>query len=127
MNKTYLIEFANGRRQKVTVPEDWKVTFGPAAAGVNKERNGYKMPLAIRFYESKEKQRAIFTDVVSFRDMSISIEEERVESKTKIGQMEIDGMRKNVNLNAHVRSWINPDDEDELNAPAISMGDFEID
>lgn len=108
--KTYLIEFASGKKQKVTVPEDWKVTFGPAAVGISKEaRMTNKIPLAIRFYEGNEKQRAIFTDVVNFRDMSIQIEEERIDVQQKEGYMECEGTRKGVTFQATSRQWVNPD------------------
>lgn len=121
----YLIEFENGKRRKVTVPASWKVTFGPAVVGADKVRTGtrYKMPMAIRFYESKDQQKAIFTDVISFRDLSIPIEEERITKQDKIGQMEIDGSRKNVNISTKVREWVNPDDLDSLNEPSKLIKD----
>lgn len=72
---TYLIEFKSGKRQKITVPSDWKVTFGPAAVGKSRTSpSDLKMPMALRFYENDKKQRAIFTDVKNFRDTSIKIE-----------------------------------------------------
>lgn len=108
--KVYLIEFENGRKQKVTIPANWKVTFGPAVPGVHKE-NGRRMPTAIRFYEDENRQRAIFTDVVSFRDMSIPIEEERVKVETKLGRMEVEGAYRTVNVKAEMREWVNPDKE----------------
>lgn len=107
---TYLIEFENGRRQKITVPSTWKVTFGPAARGSNGEKGmRQKMPLALRFYEAETKQRAIFTDVVCFRDVSIKIEEERVDVQQKDGFMECEGERKRVNFQATSKAWVNPD------------------
>jgi hypothetical protein len=108
--KTYLIEFENGKRQRITVPESWKVTFGPAARGTNKDKGlSRQMPLALRFYESDTKQRAIFTDVVSFRDVSIKIEEERVNTQQKDGFVECDGKRKGVTFQATSRQWVDPD------------------
>lgn len=73
--KTYLVEKRSGERVKITVPEDWKVTFGPIAVG---GRSGNSGSLALRFYESDTKQRAIFTGVESFRDLSIPVEIEEV-------------------------------------------------
>ena len=108
---TYLIEFKNGRRQKITVPKDWKVTFGPAAAGVNKKgMGGRDVPLALRFYENENRQRAIFTDVVYFRDTSIEIQEEKINTQQKDGFMECDGHRKGVTFQAISKEWINPDE-----------------
>lgn len=107
---TYLIEFGNGTRKRITVPSFWKVTFGPAAAGTAKP-TGYKtqMPLALRFYESPQLQRAIFTDVVSFRDTSIKVEDEIMEVKEKVGFIECDGVRKQTVFQAKTREWVNPD------------------
>jgi len=67
--KTYLIT-TRKEKLKITVPENYKVTFGPVAVG-NSARGG---SLALRFYESDTKQRAIFTDVLSFKDCSIPVE-----------------------------------------------------
>jgi len=108
--KTYLITHENGTRRKITVPADWKVTFGPAAKGLKHDgTRGLKIPLALRFYESDTKQRAIFTDVVSFRDTSIKIEEEKVRIQEKDGYTECEGVRQRTTFQAKVREWINPD------------------
>ncbi len=104
----YLIEFENKKRQRITVPSSWKVTFGPAAAGVNKNFSG-KIPLALRFYENESKQRAIFTDVIGFRDMSIKIEEERTNIQEKDAYVECEGKRKRTTLQAKTTEWVNPD------------------
>ena len=113
---TYLIEFKNGKRQRITVPSAWKVTFGPAARGTNSAKGlSREMPLALRFYENETKQRAIFTDVILFRDTSIKIEEERVDVQQKDGYVECEGHRKAVNFQATSKQWIDPD------APAKEM------
>lgn len=109
--KTYLVEFKNGTKQKITVPANWKVTFGPAAKGNRGDRTGLQMPLALRFYESEVKQRAIFTDVVSFRDTSINIEEMKIEIQEKEGYMECDGVKKKTTFQAKATSWVNPDND----------------
>lgn len=109
--KTYILDLENGKRRKVTVPANWKVTFGPAAVGIDKAAAGMgrKVPMALRFYENKENQRAIFTDVVSFRDSSINIEEEVVNTKIKEGFVEVDGVRKATSFSATTKEWMNPD------------------
>ena len=80
---TYLIEKGN-EKLRITVPKDWKVTFGPIVPGG--QRRGYdgSAPNCLRFYESNDKQRAIFTGVTSFRDTSIPVEKlhYKVESTT---------------------------------------------
>lgn len=113
---TYIISHKNGTKRKITVPSDWKVTFGPAVKGTrrgNSPGSNLQMPMALRFYESETKQRAIFTDVVDFRDASIKILEEKVEVKEKDGFMECEGVRKRTTFQATVKSWIDPDKEPE--------------
>lgn len=68
--RTYQIT-TNSERFRVTVPSDWKVTFGPVAPGVRGSGD-----LALRFWEQENKQRAIFRNVVSFRDLSIPFSRE---------------------------------------------------
>lgn len=125
-NRTYLLEMYDGSKRKITVPASWKVTFGPAAvprqSGVRGNSNAAgKMPLAIRFYETKDQQRAIFTDVINFRDMSIPILEERVEVKTKRGTLSVDGANRNVSMNATIKQWLNPDEESEEQNPLLDF------
>ena len=116
--KTYLIYHKDGSETQVDVPETWKVTFGPAAKGNHDSSNGrLQMPLALRFYENGEKQRAIFTDVVSFRDMSIPIRVKKRTTQEKDGYMECDGVRKQTRFQAVVEEWVNPD---ELQQKAIA-------
>jgi hypothetical protein len=108
--KIYLIQHKDGHRSRIKVPADWKVTFGPAAAGNHAGRdNRLQMPLALRFYEAQDKQRAIFTDVVSFRDLSISVEVEETKTQEKEGYVEYDGVRKRTTFQARTREWVNPD------------------
>lgn len=77
-----------------------------------------KIPLALRFYENDTKQRAIFTDVANFRDVSIKIEEEAIDIQQKDGYMECDGKRKGVTFQATSRQWIDPD-EPKQQFPAL--------
>lgn len=112
--KTYIITRDNGTRSRITVPEDWKVTFGPAARGNHRSSgsNNMKVPMALRFYESEKKQRAIFTDIVSFRDASIKMEDEKVRTEEKDGYTECEGVRKRTTFRATVKEWVDPDEED---------------
>ena len=120
--KTYIIVCEDKSKKRITVPANWKVTFGPAARGENagiKSGTHLKIPMALRFYETDTKQRAIFTDVVSFRDASIKIEEERTNVQEKEGYVECDGVRKKTVFSATVKEWINPD---SVNEPVIPTG-----
>lgn len=65
--RQYLIK-SSGETRIITIPESWKVTYGPVSPG-----SKYGDGNVLRVYESKEKQRAIFTNVVSFRDLSIPV------------------------------------------------------
>jgi hypothetical protein len=109
--KNYLIEKENGKRMRITVPANWKVTFGPAARGLDKSTNPqrYQMPLALRFYENETQQRAIFTDVKSFRDMSIPVMVEEIRTQEKDGHIEVEGKRKTTVFRATTKEWVDPD------------------
>ena len=123
-NRTYLLEMNDGSKRKITVPSAWKVTFGPAVVATrNTSTNKFsgRIPMAIRFYESKDQQRAIFTDVINFRDMSIPILEERVEVKTKRGTLSVDGANRNVSMNATIKQWLNPDEDNEEQNPLLDF------
>lgn len=123
--KTYLIEKEDGTRMKITVPADWKVTFGPAAKGTNHAPSGrqFKMPLALRFYESETKQRAIFTDVVSFRDLSIPVEVEKTDVQEKDGFTEVDGVRQRTTFQVKTKKWTDPDDISD-NTPKLPSSEI---
>ncbi len=104
---TYLIVHKDSTERKITVPSDWKVTFGPATAGFSKGTSGGPtVPLALRFYENEKKQRAIFTDVVSFRDLSIKTEVKKQTVQEKDGYMECDGQRKATTFRAVMEEWL---------------------
>ena len=107
--KTYILVHDDNTRKKITVPENWKVTFGPAAAGSNRgtnSTNNLKMPMALRFYEDEKHQRAIFTDVKSFMDSRIKIEEEIVSVQEKDGFVECDGVKKRTTFQAKTKEWV---------------------
>jgi len=58
-------------KMRVSIPEDWKITYGPVSPGAKGSYSGGAM--ALRVYEAETKQRALFTGVYSFRDMSLPI------------------------------------------------------
>lgn len=130
--KTILMNLKDGSKRKIIIPKDWKVTFGTLIPGgkteVNPERG-----LALRVYSgsTKEQQHAVFTDVVSFRDMSIVIEEEKIETKDQTAYVEVPGEgRQAVNVEAKIRTWVNPDDpqaprKEFVNLPRLGRaGDY---
>lgn len=68
--RTLLVE-CRGEKFKITIPADWKVTFGKAMQGRGYESDPDGREL--RIYECETKQRACFTGVRSFRDLSIQV------------------------------------------------------
>lgn len=67
----YLIEDDKGEFT-LDVPSTWKVTYGKLHAGARMEY-GRENGNVLRLYETKEKQRAVFLNVVRFRDMSLQM------------------------------------------------------
>lgn len=64
----YLVHYGGKQQDEIIeVPASWKITFGPLCPG-GRHNNGSSM-MAIRLYETKEKQRAVFTGVKSFRQL----------------------------------------------------------
>lgn len=105
--KTYFVERSNGRDQRVSVPSAWKVTFGPLTPG-SKDHASNGKP-CLRFYESNTQQRMVITDVVSFRDTWIKVEEKRISGKRQTLYRDTPDGRKDVVVEANVEEWVNPD------------------
>lgn len=109
---TYYVQRMDGNDQKVTVPASWKVTFGPIHPGKNGHDSGKP---ALRFYESNTKQRMVITNVMSFRDCSIKVEEKRVNVKQQtVSVREGDGM-KDVIMEGRIEEWVDPDKPQQRN------------
>ncbi len=72
--RTYEIVTAKGR-QRVTVPEETKVTFGAVvpgssrSAGSSYSNGGW----GLRLWAARDRQVAVFTDVISFRDLALPV------------------------------------------------------
>jgi hypothetical protein len=104
---TYLVTCKGGKDQRITVPSQWKVTFGQLNPG-SKNPGGGGAP-ALRFYESEKQQRAVITDVICFRDMSIQVEEKRTNVKQQVLTKDTAHGKKNVVVEGRVEEWVNPD------------------
>ena len=63
------------------IPSTAKITFGPVTPGT-KEQYGDRTK-ALRIYTTANNQLAVFLNVESFRDMSLTVKEERVNKKLK--------------------------------------------
>lgn len=104
----YLLQMEDGSQKKVTVPGDWKVTFGPLTPGQKGEpSHGAK---ALRFWTGKDRQRAVFTGVASFRDMSIPVEEKITKTQAETYYKGEGDNRKAVNVEVAASEWVNPDE-----------------
>lgn len=113
-HKTYILELIGKNIRRITVPETWKLTFGPTVPYV--KGSTMNNPTALRFYEgSKDNLRAVFTDVIAFRDADMEIMERRTEVKRQVVQKQSAGGMKNVEVEARVTEWVNPDDVTDEN------------
>lgn len=100
---TYIMHLRSGELRRITVPSNWRVTFGPLVPG----KEGRGSP-GLRFYEG-DNQRACFTDVESFRDASIDIEERVTREKQQVMRKETPSGSKDYVVSARVSEWRNPD------------------
>ena len=107
---TYLLNMKDGTKQKITCPTRWTVTFGPLVPG-SKDHNVNSIgATSLRFREGQH-QKAVFTGVESFRDMSIGIEVEinKTQQETFFKEDPNTGKKKQVVVEGSVKEWINPD------------------
>ena len=119
--RDYILNCKHGKTKKVTVPAHWKVTFGPMVPG-----SKYEQTPCLRFYESANLQRAIFTDVESFRDASIPIVERVTKKQTKTHTQKTPEGDRDVVVEARMTEWRDPDqdhdpDEEFLSLPPVSF------
>lgn len=109
---TYLVCRKGGNDQKVTVPSKWKVTFGPLHPGSKSHEASQTSTL--RFYEAANRQRMVITDVVSFRDTAIKVEEKRVSTKQQTMYRNVPGGEKAVVVEGRMEEWVDPDKPNQV-------------
>lgn len=115
----YLIEYQNGDAEKITIPASWKVTFGPLVPGSKAhESNG---AICLRVYESKEKQRAVFTKVQSFRMIGIPVERKIVKTQQETFYRDTPQGKKSVVMSGSVEEWKDADEPQKSDANALNM------
>lgn len=119
--KTYILELTNGNTRKITIPSNWKMTFGSTVPHVPRSHGGYNGSeggVALRLYEgTKENLRAVMRDVMSIRDADIEIIEKRTSIKRQTVQKETPQGMKDVMVEARMTEWVNPDKDDESVIP----------
>lgn len=114
--KTYILELKNGNTRKITIPSNWKMTYGQLVPHAERGQGG---GVALRLYEgNKENLRAVMSDVVAIRDSSISIVEKRTSVQRKAAKKQTHQGMKDVVVEARVTEWVDPDAEDEGETPA---------
>lgn len=106
--RTYEIVTSDSKL-RIEIPEEWKITFGPVSIGA---KGSYgNSPLALRVYESDTKQRAIFTNVLSFRDLSIPVKRQMIKrSGSDAWETDNNGSKSN-SQDVIERSWVLETDE----------------
>lgn len=108
---TYLLYMKDGTKRKFTCPSSWKVTFGPLVPGSNKEGNmNGGGATSLHFYADQAHQKAVFTQVESFRDTSMQYEEEVVQTQEEqFYKKDEHGHEKTFVMEGKIRQWVNPD------------------
>lgn len=73
-----LVVLRGGVRRKVSgIPANAKITYGPVSPGAR----DYSGSNALRIYTTTNNQLAVFVNVEEFRDLSLTVQEQRVERK----------------------------------------------
>lgn len=118
---TYMVEMKDGTRKKLTVPSSWKVTFGSPVPG-KPGTSGYNSRdvLCLRFYE-KSTQRACIVGVAAFRDTSIKIEEEIIDTRTERVRRETPEGEKDFLVEARVKEWRDPDKPRDVPSEFVAL------
>jgi hypothetical protein len=105
--EVYILYMEDGTKKKVEVDPTWKVTFGPLVPGM-KHGGG---STCLRFYEGKDKPRAVFTGVKEFRVESLNVLEQVTRVKRSRSTRGSKGGHHDVEMEARVTSWVDPDDD----------------
>lgn len=104
--RTYEIVTTEGRL-RMEIDESWKVTYGPVSQG-----KGYGSENALRIYEdaAKERQRAVFTNVISFRDLSIPVQRLVIRERGKEKWSVDENGRRRISSTQYETKWV-PEDQ----------------
>ena len=104
--RTYEIVTQNAGRFRIEIPESWKVTYGPVIGSKGYEGSGN----AFRVWESEKQQRALFSNVVAFRDMSLPMLREAVRKYGTEDWVYDDGSWTGSRADLVERQWVSPDE-----------------
>lgn len=115
---TYLVDQGDHKKFKVTIPTNWKVTFGPWAPPSAKNNDRYgpsreQLAGTLRIYEGTS-IRACYTPVVSFYSMDLDMK--HLQTITKGDLTWVEDSEGNSEHNQKVlveKNWIEEDDDDD--------------
>lgn len=114
---TYILELKNGDTRKVTIPANYKLTFGSVIPFSAKGAGNSEA--ALRFYEgTKDNLRGVMMDVRSFRLEGIGILEKRTTTQRKTMRKNTPQGSKDYVVEAKVSQWVNPDAEESESGEA---------
>jgi hypothetical protein len=110
--KTLLLICAGGTKRKVTVPADWKITFG-AIASKPSEMSRYDgaRGWCLRIYDGTM-PKVVFTDVISFREESVDVQVMVTRTEQKRMDRETPTGRKQGVAEMRYSEWRNAEDTD---------------
>lgn|SRR5512139_115505 len=116
--RTYILELMDGGRRKLTIPANWKITFGnvlpynKTTGDPYQPPEGWRSRVVLRIYEgNKDNLRAVMHDVLSLRDESIPLLESAPKKITTAKLKEINGKQDVELRSVTVGEWFNPDVE----------------
>lgn len=111
--KTYILELKGGDTRKITIPAHWRLTYGNVLPYQGKDaRHQMEHRIALRVYDgSKDNLRAVYTDVVAFRDADIGTLEKRVKVQRRNIQRATPHGAKDFAIEARMTQWVDPDNE----------------
>lgn len=76
-----LVILNGGKRRKIGgIPANAKITFGPVSPGTRDYSGGAN---ALRIYTTQSNQLAVFVGVQEFRDLSLTVQEQKVTTKAE--------------------------------------------
>ena len=107
----YLLTMSGGKKKKVTVPADWKVTFGPIVPG--SQKSGFSGSNCLRFYQDRDHPRAVFTGVEEFREAGVNVLEQRTRTKTQFSSKDSHSGHKGVQMEARITDWVDADEPEQ--------------
>lgn len=115
--RTLLVTMKNGNIRKIDIPADWIVSYGPVAVGAR--NNHGDSPNVLRIYSDvgRKNLKAVFKDVVSFVDESISILERVTKTKKKAFNKKAGNGNQSYTAEVRRTFWRDPfaDTEDDNN------------